>query len=74
MEYTMQDRVQKIIEACLKTERKDPVKIFREIASADFVRIHGPEHHILDGACVLTACRNAGGAIDLKAALEKLAA
>ena len=74
MEYTMQDRVQKIIEACLKTEQKDPVKIFREIASADFVRIHGPEHHILDGACVLMAYRNAGGSINLKAALEKLAA
>ena len=73
MEYTMQDRVQKIIEECLKTEQKDPVKIFREIASADFVRIHGPEHHILVGACLLTACKNAGAQADLPAALAEMA-
>ena len=72
MEYTMQDRAQLIIEDCVKIASADPVKIFREIANKDYVRIHGPEHHVLDGACILTAFYHAGGKIDLKEALEKL--
>ena len=42
------------------------------MARKDFVRMHGPEHHILDGAAILTAFRNAGGAIDLDAALQSI--
>ena len=72
MEYTMQERSQKIISACLQATSCDPLDIFDEIARQDFVRIHGPEHHVLDGACLLTAFSNAGGQIDLAAALDKL--
>lgn len=49
-----------------------PVEIFRHMVEKEYICMHGPEHHILDGACILTAYRNAGGAIDLDAALEKL--
>lgn len=72
MEYTMQERVQFIIDDCMKITSVNPVKIFREIANKDYVRIHGPEHHVLDGACILIAFYNAGGKVDLKEALEKL--
>lgn len=72
MEYTMQDRARFIVEDCLKITTNDPIKIFREIANKDYVRIHGPEHHILDGACILTAFYNAGGKINLGESLEKL--
>lgn len=72
MEYTLQDRGRFIIEDCLKSNSNDPVKLFVSIAAKDYIRIHGPEHHVLDGACILTAFRNAGGNIDLKGALEKL--
>lgn len=68
----MQQRGQKIIQACLNAPGTDPIAIFRHVAAMDFVRIHGPEHHILDGACLLTAFRNAGGDICLESALEKL--
>lgn len=34
--------------------------------------MHGPEHHVLDGAALLTAYRNAGGSVDLPAALAEL--
>lgn len=34
--------------------------------------MHGPEHHILDGASLLVAYKNAGGNIDIENALEKL--
>lgn len=49
-----------------------PMKIFRTIAGKEYMSIHGPEHHILDGACILAAYKNAGGEIDLDEALDKL--
>lgn len=52
----------------------NPVRIFKAMARQDYINMHGPEHHILDGASLLVAFANAGGKIDLDAALEKLAA
>jgi hypothetical protein len=36
------------------------------------ISMHGPEHHMLDGAAFLTAYCNAGGKIDLASALASL--
>lgn len=72
MEYTMQERGNKIIEFCLHEDSKNPVQLFEKIARQDYIRIHGPEHHILDGASLLTAYFNAGGKIDLSASLQEL--
>lgn len=72
MEYTMEDRGQKIIEFCMKEKSVNPVQIFEEAARQDFIRIHGPEHHILDGASILTAYYNAGGDIPLEISLQEL--
>lgn len=72
MEYSPEERGRKIIDACMEEKGKNPVEIFRHIADQDFIRIHGPEHHILDGATILTAFYNAGGDIDLKECLEEL--
>ena len=69
----MEERVKKIIDMCLQEKAGNPVKIFMKIAQKDFVRIHGPEHHILDGAALLTAYYNAGGKIELPTALKELA-
>ncbi len=68
----MEDRERKIIEACLQEKSKNPVDIFFNIAHMDFVRIHGPEHHVLDGAALLTAYYNAGGKIELQTSLNEL--
>lgn len=68
----MEERARKIIEACLQEKSKNPVHIFINIANSDFVRIHGPEHHILDGAALLTAYYNAGGKLNLAKSLEEL--
>ena len=68
----MEDRANKIIEACLNEKSKNPIKIFNSIAHMDFIRIHGPEHHVLDGAALLTAFYNAGGKIDLPNSLIEL--
>ncbi len=69
----MEQRAERIIEACLKEKGTNPAEIFTNIANNEFIRIHGPEHHVLDGASLLTAFYNAGGAIELKESLEELA-
>ena len=72
MEYSSQQRAELIIAECMTKSDTNPYDIFHAIAQEDYVRIHGPEHHILDGACILTAYHNAGGNIDLDDALHKL--
>ena len=72
MEYSLQQRAELIIAECKTISGTNPYEIFHAVAKNDFVNIHGPEHHILDGACILTAFYNAGGDIDLEAALQKL--
>lgn len=68
----MENRANKIIEACLLETSKNPIEIFNNIAHTEFIRIHGPEHHILDGAALLTAFYNAGGKISLQESLFEL--
>jgi hypothetical protein len=72
MEYTMEERCALICEACLTETSVDIIDIFEHIADCDFVRIHGPEHHILDGAAFLAAYRNAGGKVDLAECLQEM--
>ena len=69
---TTEERAKQIVEAIKNEKGTDPAEIFRHMARKDFVRMHGPEHHVLDGAAILTAYRNAGGAIDLEAALQSI--
>lgn len=68
----MEERAKSIVDACLNEKSKNPIEIFYKIAYKDFVRIHGPEHHVLDGAAILTAFYNAGGKIDLENSLKEL--
>jgi len=72
MDYTLDERGKKIIEESLSIDSKNPIDIFKTIAAKDYIRIHGPEHHILDGVALLTAFYNAGGNLDLARALEEL--
>ncbi len=68
----MEERARKIVEACLQEKSRNPIEIFNNIANRDFIRIHGPEHHVLDGAALLTAFYNAGGKIELLNSLNEL--
>lgn len=72
MDYSLQQRADLIIAECMKINSTDPYEIFHTVANKDFVSMHGPEHHVLDGACILTAFYYAGGDIDLNDALHKL--
>lgn len=62
----------KIIYDLKKEKGINPVVIFKNIATNNYIRIHGPEHHILDGASLLVAYKNAGGNINLDEALLKI--
>lgn len=73
MQYTLDEKYQLIKSEVLLSKSKNPIKIAREVMHKDFVNIHGPEHHFLDGASFLVAFKNAGGQVDLDKALDVLA-
>ena len=64
--------IDEIIGLCLAEESHDPIEIIRKMMDMQFCHTHGPEHHIMVGCALLTAYRNAGGAIDLPAALKEM--
>lgn len=57
---------------CLSSASKNPVAIIDALTEEDFCHMHGPEHHTMVGAALLTAYKNAGGDIDLPWALEEI--
>lgn len=69
---TLEEKGKQIIEDIKKETGISPVRIFKNMAQKDYVAIHGPEHHVLDGASLLVACKNAGMAFDLDEGLNKL--
>ena len=44
-----------IIAMCLTETSKDPIAILEKMMSQPFCHMHGPEHHVLVGAALLTA-------------------
>ena len=74
MAYTLQEKYDKIKAHLMASTATDPILLMRELMAEDFVDMHGPEHHFLDGATLLAAYRNAGGVLKLGASLRKLAA
>ena len=69
---TMKEKAKCIIRDIREEKSTDPGRIFRSMAGRDYISIHGPEHHVLDGACILTAYANAGGDTDLEEGLQQL--
>ena len=69
---TVEEKAARIIRDIREEKGISPVRIFENMARRDYISMHGPEHHVLDGACLLTAYRNAGGEIELEDCLEKL--
>lgn len=62
----------RIIGICLNHICKNPVEILQAMMAEDFCHMHGPEHHVMTGAALLTAYKNAGGEIDLEEALMEM--
>lgn len=63
-----------IIGHCLHTDSMNPIKILNELMDMPFCHMHGPEHHTMVGAALLTACHNAGSKINLPDALKEMLA
>lgn len=61
-----------IIGICLGENSKNPIEIIQNLMAQPFCHMHGPEHHIMVGAALLTAYRNAGGDIELEKALPEM--
>ena len=61
-----------IINTCLASNSKNPIEILEAMMSLPFCHMHGPEHHVMVGAALLTAYKNSGGNIDLPAALAEM--
>ncbi len=61
-----------IIGICMQSKSRNPVEILESMMSLPFCHMHGPEHHVMVGAALLTAYRNAGGNIDLAKSLSEM--
>ena len=61
-----------ILGMCLEETSADPLVILEKMMAMPFCHMHGPEHHVMVGAALLTAYRNAGGSIDLSKALQEM--
>ena len=61
-----------IIRLCLGETSKNPIGIIDKLMLQPFCHMHGPEHHVMVGAALLTAYKNAGGDIDLPSALIEM--
>ncbi|MDU9376937.1 hypothetical protein McpSp1_15780 [Methanocorpusculaceae archaeon Sp1] len=57
---------------CLETQSKNPFTVATAMMHSPSVHMHGPEHHILVGAALLAAYRNAGGDVCLQTALDEM--
>ena len=57
---------------CLAETSTDPVAILRRMMDLPFCHMHGPEHHVMVGAALLTAYKNAGGSLELEPALREM--
>ena len=64
--------IDSIFGICLTATSKNPIEIIQEMMKLPFCHMHGPEHHIMVGAALLTAYKNAGGEIELPNALIEM--
>lgn len=53
--------IQVIMEGCKNSDSKNPIAIMQELMENPYIYMHGPEHHVMVGAALLTAYYNCGG-------------
>ncbi|MBE6506897.1 MAG: SAM-dependent methyltransferase [Methanocorpusculum parvum] len=64
--------VDMIVSFCLQEKSTSPIDILEAMMGMPFCHMHGPEHHVLVGAALLTAYKNAGGELDLENVLLEM--
>ena len=73
MTYTLEEKYNLIKKEVLNCSFKNPIQIADFVMHKNYINIHGPEHHFLDGASFLVAYKNIKGPIDIFQALDELA-
>lgn len=61
-----------IRQRCLEAKDTDPIALAEKLMQEPTVHMHGPEHHVLVGAALLTAYHNVTGKPGLENDLEKM--
>ncbi len=61
-----------IIGLCLTEKSRNPAEILDKMMALPFCHMHEPEHHVMVGAALLTAYKNAGGDMDINSALVEM--
>ena len=61
-----------VLDICLTEKSRNPFEIIEKMMATPFCHMHGPEHHVMVGAALLTAYHNSGGDIDLSEALLEI--
>ncbi|MBM6880477.1 hypothetical protein H6A09_07405 [[Clostridium] spiroforme] len=69
----LNEKYEHIIQDLLQEKSDDPIAIVQHIMTRDYISMHGPEHHFLDGAALLVALYNKGLVKDLSKQLDTLA-
>lgn len=64
--------IDSIVGICMKEISCNPIDIIEKMMSLPMCHMHGPEHHIMVGASLITAYKNAGGDVDLEWALAEI--
>ncbi len=64
--------IDEIFSMCLNEKSKKPIYILEKMMSLNFCHMHGPEHHVMVGASLLTAYKNSGGVLDLETSLSEI--
>lgn len=70
--YTLDEKYKFIKDAVIASSDKDPIHLLQSVMHKDFINIHGPEHHFLDGAAFMAALYNNGLDFNLEDGLENL--
>ena len=61
-----------LLSLCLQHTGRDPMALLQQLMAQPWCHMHGPEHHVMVGAALLTAYRNAGGKLELVSALQEM--
>ena len=64
--------IDRVMEECKNSTSKNPIVLLQKLMEDPYIYMHGPEHHVMVGAVLLTAYHNCGGEIDLDEALEEI--
>lgn len=66
--------IEVILEGCKNSASKNPVELMQGLMEEPYIYMHGPEHHVMVGAALLTAYYNCGGfAADKEGARDRAA-